>query len=200
MQQDNWHIAGIDYGSKLAGTTVIAHLQDSRIEFIKSEKKKDADALLLQWTKKKIPTHIFLDAPLSLPGVYLQLPECTDYFYRRADKDLRAMSPMFLGGLTARAMKLKAQLEALGIEILEVYPAQMANGLSLKNKGYKKQVSLLPEMVEYLAPPLEGFKWQPDDVVSWHHFDALLALISGIRFMQNHHDAFGDETEGLIIV
>ena len=34
---------GIDYGSKLAGTTVICFAHNKHLEFIQSEKKQDAD-------------------------------------------------------------------------------------------------------------------------------------------------------------
>ena len=35
---------GIDYGSKLAGTTVICFEKNKQLHFLQSEKKKDADA------------------------------------------------------------------------------------------------------------------------------------------------------------
>ena len=40
QQSDNkWHIAGIDFGSKTAGTTIIAHLKGGQLQLLKSEKK-----------------------------------------------------------------------------------------------------------------------------------------------------------------
>jgi predicted nuclease with RNAse H fold len=200
MDKAKWQIAGIDYGSKMAGTTVIASLKDQRIQISSSKKKQDADAFILQWAQGFSPQYVFLDAPLSLPGVYTGLPGCEDYFYRQADTEVKAMSPMFLGGLTARAMRLKAQLTADHIQVQEVYPAQMAKILKIKDQGYKKQKQQLQPLFQYLSPYLDDFRWQPEAVVSWHHFDALLALVSGIRFMEGKHETYGRETEGVIIV
>ena len=44
--------AGVDYGSKMAGTTVVACYDGKSLCFFSSEKKKDADAFLL----KTLPT------------------------------------------------------------------------------------------------------------------------------------------------
>ena len=105
-------IFGVDYGSKMAGTTVVAVARERQIDLLQSGRKQDADAWLLETAVAQQPDHIFLDAPLSLPGVYRHLPGRSDYFYREADRELQAMSPMFLGGLTARAMQLHERLRA----------------------------------------------------------------------------------------
>jgi predicted nuclease with RNAse H fold len=200
MGKEKWQIAGIDYGSKMAGTTVIASLKNLHIQISSSEKKKDADAFILQWAQSFSPQYVFLDAPLSLPGVYTNLPGCEDYFYRQADKQLKAMSPMFLGGLTARAMKLRSQLVSGQVQVREVYPSQMAKVLTLKDQGYKKQKERIQPLLKHLAPFLEDFHWQPEMVTSWHHFDALLALVSGLRFMEQEHETYGMEGEGVIVI
>jgi predicted nuclease with RNAse H fold len=110
-------IVGIDYGAKLAGTTVAAWNENGSLHWKCSGKKQDAD----KWLEEKLlqlrPDLIFMDAPLSLPGVYSG--QGTDYFYREGDRALGAMSPMFLGGLTARAMQLKANLTEEGFQILK---------------------------------------------------------------------------------
>ncbi len=200
MKKNNWIIAGIDYGSKLAGSTVIAFLKDGKIQLSSSEKKKDADAFILKWAQQSAPKQIFIDAPLSLPGVYTGLPYCEDYFYRQADKELKAMSPMFLGGLTARAMKLKRQLESGNIQVLEVYPGHLAKKFSLKDLGYKKQLIHLPAVLQKLAPQLEEFDWEAEPITSWHHLDAMLALLCGIRYSENKHESYGNKEEGCIHV
>ncbi|MFK7932332.1 MAG: hypothetical protein AB8G22_02410 [Saprospiraceae bacterium] len=195
-----YNFIGIDYGSKLAGTTVIAHYQSDTKPpiLLQSEKKRDADKFILEFVKKERPDYIFLDAPLSLPGIYTNLPNCESYFYRAGDAELRAMSPMFLGGLTARAMQLKAQLEPLGATVLEIYPSQLAKVLGLKELNYKKQV-------EYLAPVLEKLATEtpfplPANIKNWHQVDALLALFSGYRYLTQQHLSYGIVAEGQIIV
>ena len=194
------NIAGIDYGSRLAGTTRIAWINESGIaEGIASRKGQDADALILSWAAQTRPAKIFLDAPLSLPRIY-RFPDLEgDYFYRRADKTLQAMSPLFLGGLTARAMRLRAQLQQTGILVFEVYPAYLARILGIREKGYKEKAADPAGLVNALAP-LCPFPLEQLPVPDWHAFDAALALWSGWRFIQGEALSFGDADEGLIYV
>ncbi len=192
------NIAGIDYGSKLAGTTVIAHLNENSVSFFKSEKKKDADVFLKKHFGLLKLSTIFIDAPLSLPGVYTDL-SYQDYFYRKADKELKGMSPMFLGGLTARAMKLQAECRGNDIELIEVYPSAMARHLELKQFDYKKEKKQIPIVLAYLQKKLP-FTFDPLLLITWHHVDALLALYSAWRYQHNEHLSYGDPNEGIIIV
>lgn len=192
-------IAGIDYGSKMAGTTVIAYLEAGKVQLFQSEKKKDADKFLLEKLESLGVQQIFLDAPLSLPGVYRDLPDYDDFFYRKGDKILKAMSPMFLGGLTARAMRLKQQLQAKGMKVREIYPAQLAKKLNLSELKYKKQKEHLTPVCQHLAQLLP-YAFDATNISNWHQVDALLALYSGWRFLQNEHETFGDSEEGQIII
>lgn len=192
-------IAGIDYGSKLAGTTVIAYIEaQADICLVQSEKKADADAMILDWIKKTRPRSIFIDAPLSLPGIYSSLPDCKDYFYRKADRELKGMSPMFLGGLTARAMQLKDQMQKLGVQVKEVYPGGLARQLDFPSDQYKKEKTHIPTIAQKiltLLPPATA-----PDLNNWHQVDALLALLSGYRFQKGAHLICGDPFEGEIII
>lgn len=63
---------GIDYGSKMAGTTAIAYLDNGEIKVILSQKNKDADAFIIATTEQLKPNSIFIDAPLSLPLAYFR--------------------------------------------------------------------------------------------------------------------------------
>jgi len=190
--------AGIDYGSKMAGTTVIAMVKKERVSWLCSRKKQDADAMILEWSSNWEPELIFLDAPLSLPGVYTHLPGKSDYFYRTADRELNAMSPLFLGGLTARAMQLAQMLRVGDRQIIEVYPAPLATQWGLKEKGYKKS----GDPSEILLSLLEDARWKSDipGQVTWHMVDALLAALIGRRFLSREAQAFGDPQEGQIWV
>lgn len=194
------NFAGIDYGSKLAGTTVIAALNAQQtIQFFASEKKKDADQFILQWAIKVQPQQVFLDAPLSLPGVYANTNNYADYFYRQADRAVRGMSPMFLGGLTARAMQLRAKLASQSIEVTEVYPSQLVDILNLDRNLYKKQPAHIPTILAEIASLLP-YSIDFKSITTWHHVDALLAFLSGYRFANGQHQRFGNPEEGEIIV
>lgn len=191
-------MVGIDYGSKLAGTTVLAFSPDRQeVRFVASRKGEDADAFLVKMLRDLKPAQIFIDAPLSLPGIYKGLPDYNDFFYRQADRALNAMSPMFLGGLTARAMQLAAQLVQEEMECFEAYPAALARHYGFLSRGYKKQkeafFSLKEQLIEiyHLELP-SGLPY------SWHYFDALLALVTGLRFERQIVMVEGAEEEGLI--
>ena len=67
--KEKTRLFGIDYGSKLAGTTVIGLLENQIVQLFASQKKKDADQFILQQIKERQPNTIFIDAPLSLPNV-----------------------------------------------------------------------------------------------------------------------------------
>lgn len=190
--------AGVDYGSKMAGTTVIAIYEEGKpIHFYQSEKKKDADSYLLQRIEEFELKEIFLDAPLSLPGRYSGVPGCEDYFYRKGDKELRAMSPMFIGALTARAMKFRDHLEEKEVIVREIYPAALAKVLNLKDLGYKKEKENISKCLEVLYGKFQFHLGQAPE--NWHQFDALLAVGSGLRYKLKEHIFVGDEAEGGII-
>lgn len=191
---------GIDYGSKLAGTTVVAFANNRNvIQFKTSEKKKDADKFLIKMVEEIQPEFIFLDAPLSLPGVYNNPKKFDDYFYRKGDKILKGMSPMFLGGLTARAMRLKQQFENQGIKVIEIYPAIHAQRMELKSYNYKKQLQYIPDVISILDHNLP-LKVDWKSIKTWHQVDALLAYYAGFRYMKGDAESFGDVEEGAIWV
>lgn len=189
-------IVGIDYGSKLAGTTVIAYNNgfDKRIHLFQSQKNKCADSFILDKLSDLNCTTIGIDAPLSLPGVYTGIQGCSDFHYRKCDQETNAMSPMFLGGLTARAMKLKSQLTP---RVIEVYPKQVAVTFDLHEHGYKKTLSSIPMCLRELFKP-SRFPFEVFQCENWHQFDAILALVASYRFQRNMAESIGDVNEGII--
>jgi predicted nuclease with RNAse H fold len=198
--------AGIDYGSKTSGNTVVCHHDGTAVYFYEAD-KKDADLFIIDWiTKYKSVqnrpalTTIFLDAPLSLPAVYQSIVGFSNYHYRQCDVALKAMSPMFLGGLTARAIELKQHLQKkMNVETHEVYPKALAQTL-LSDHYHKKlttnEMESLCGMLSKVIPELCLAEYPKTQ----HQFDALLAWVSGYRFMNQQHLVFGDIQEGIIIV
>lgn len=194
-------ILGIDYGSKLAGTTVIASLYEhNKVAFYSSEKKQDADQFILDYVKEnKHIWLIFLDAPLSLPLVYQKEEEHENYFYRACDLETKAMSPLFLGGLTARAMKLKRELNLLGVKVVETYPSQLADILQIKELGYKKETEGLTKIIKIISKESK-LEVLEEEVKNWHFVDAFLCLFSAKRHETGKSIVFGNSEEGQIIV
>ena len=185
---------GIDYGSKIAGTTVIAYLESDRLQIVQSAKKQDADRWILDHCDNLKPEMVFLDAPLSLPAAYFGKGE--DYFYRLCDRECKAMSPMFLGGLTARAMALDKGYNKA--EFIECYPGMLARQVLKLGELYNKKSKLSDQAVEQL---LSLLPYELDAMLdNWHQFDALLCWLTGYRYQKGEALKIGDKEEGLIIV
>jgi len=190
-------LIGIDYGSKLSGLTAMAILDQGEIKVLQSKKNSDADRFILEHLAPGKPELLCVDAPLSLPSVYTNPAGGADYFYRQCDRELHAMSPMFLGGLTARAIKLKNQIETLGTKVWETYPSAIA--IMYNMHGYKKTTESIPTCLEFLfdiAPELKT----TFPIENWHAFDALLCLWTAINISKQTAASYGDPNEGLIYV
>lgn len=190
-------IIGIDYGSKLAGTTVIAYDKGDGIRLVRSQKNQDADQMIIDFVSEHIPNVIGIDAPLSLPGVYTGLVGFEDYHYRACDRALKAMSPMFLGGLTARAIKLKSSIEKDGVKVLEVYPVMTGKELGLTEFNYRKKDVDYDAIITELKA--EGYEVAIDcSINTSHDLDAILALHALDRVGLANEKSIGNLEEGVI--
>jgi predicted nuclease with RNAse H fold len=184
---------GIDLGARSSGNTAVCHWAHGRFRFDHSTKDGDGDAWLEEVVAKLRPQAIYIDAPLSLPGVYSGSGQ--DYFFRLADHQARGMSPMFLGGLTARAMRLAATWRAQGIAVHEAYPAALIrhewDSLKVEPRKAipKHKLRIMAGMV--VMPPPE-----PADR---HETDAWLCWVIGHRHQRGEALVYGNETEGLIL-
>ncbi|MGC9343758.1 MAG: hypothetical protein ACP5E3_13725, partial [Bacteroidales bacterium] len=141
---------------------------------------------------------LFIDAPLSLPGVYRDPGSYDDYFYRKCDREIGAMSPMFLGGLTARAVRLKDYFEGAGLKVFEVWPTKMAESAGILRDSYKKNLADLSSAIGILNG--SGYLKNDFSASNWHEFDSVLAYISGLRIVRKSAVSYGDRREGLIYV
>lgn len=184
--------AGIDFGARRSGKTVICIRHEDEWILEQSKKDADADAFVDELINQYDIEDIFIDAPLSLPLVYSG-GEGDDYFYRNADRQASAMSPMFLGGLTARAIRLKDSWVKQGRRIYESYPAGLVREYQL-GTPYKKDIDQFLELLQ----PLIGISLP--EVKNWHQADALLAWSTGLRTHKNEHVCLGDPAEGVIYI
>lgn len=186
---------GIDYGAKKAGTTAICFERNNQLIIDQSKKDENADDFIIFYMNSIQPDEVFIDAPLSLPAVYND--RGVDFFYRQCDREVRAMSPMFLGGLTARAMKLKKEYSPL-VSFYEAYPSKLIKCLDIDSALYKKKLNTLPVIVNKIHSMYNiNLKEMP---TNWHQFDAFLTWITGYRFQQEVHHTYGNHEEGLILV
>ena len=185
-------IMGIDFGARRAGTTAFCVLSNDTFILEQSSINKDSDEFLRNAVELYRPHLICIDAPLSLPMAYRDSEaDFRDFHYRKCDREVRAMSPMFLGGLTARAMELAMNWRNQKIEVLEVYPGGLVKHLNLQ-LHYKNNVAKFLEAADF-----HDFKLPV--LPSWHQVDAFLAWYSGMRYTAKVHVSVGDEKEGCII-
>lgn len=189
-------IAGIDYGGKLSGCTAIAIETDERIVVLSSQKDKDADRWLEDVITQNSIDQVYIDAPLSLPSAYFG--KGSDFMFRHCDRVTKAMSPMFLGGLTARAMKLASVCRSRNVHFHETYPAQTVFRLTTQHLYDKKSYphpSMLQELEDVLGKPFHFERGS----IRIHALDAILALYAGILHQKGIATIVGDPEEGQII-
>lgn len=186
-------IVGIDLGARSSGNTAVCHRARGLFCFARSTKGGDGDAWLIDHVAQLAPKAIYIDAPLSLPAAYFGRGD--DHFFRLADHQTGGMSPMFLGGLTARAIRLAERWRAQGIAVHEAYPAalirrsweflRIPHGRAIP----RHKLRLMAGMC-LLPPP------SPSDR---HEADAWLCWVIGHRHQRGEAIAFGEPKEGLIL-
>jgi predicted nuclease with RNAse H fold len=101
------------------------------------------------------------------------------------------MSPMFLGGLTARAMKLQNDLKS-NSKFIEVYPKMSARSLRLKNYFEMDVDACLKELETKFDIKIMCQKQDH------HSIDAVLAWQTGVRYFQDKANSEGNKAEGFI--
>ena len=184
---------GIDFGAQQAGTTVICFRERGLFRFERSVKGEESDPWLEEVVQRIRPAAIYIDAPLSLPGAYFGKGE--DWFYRRADRLARGMSPMFLGGLTARAMRLSERWRTQGIAVHEAYPSALIRTEwdFLKIPAGR---AIPPHKIRLMAGM---FMLPPPSPKDRHEADAWLCWLIGHRHQQGQAQVFGEAREGVIL-
>jgi uncharacterized protein len=191
--------AGIDFGSKTAGTTVICIGNNTKqLDIVGTAPKQDADHFLRSMIETSKPEFATIDAPLSLPFVYTHPERGKDYFYREVDKEVKAMSPMFLGGLTARAIKLRDEAAIFQVPLFETYPALFVKQFGLQAHYHKKDNTQIEPFVYDLLNFFPA-KITLAQLPTWHHVDALIAWMSCYRMAHDMHLTFGDDEGQLFI-
>ncbi|HMP32665.1 MAG TPA: hypothetical protein PKD85_23865, partial [Saprospiraceae bacterium] len=108
---------------------------------------------------------------------------------------------MFIGGLTARAMKIKNDIQGLyHCEVIEVYPKAVTHKLLDENfkSLYKQKGQGTIENFAVLLYELHQIKTS-NNPTNWHQLDAVLAWYSTYRYHIRQHLSFGDAS-GMIIV
>jgi len=105
---------------------------------------------------------------------------------------------MFLGGLTARAMKLAFYLKNFNISCHEVYPAAFVKVNPDIHLLYnKKDRSSLKKTVDMLMKELPvKLNASPDN---YHQLDSIICWYIGYRHLSGIANVCGDSKEGVIL-
>ncbi len=195
MLTDLQYFAGIDFGSRSAGTTSLCLNVDGKMQIFQSKKGEDADIFLSKWIEAFQIRKVFIDAPLSIPGAYYD--KGVDFMYRDADRTVKAMSPMFLGGLTARAMQLQAQWKQMGVTFTEVYPGGWIRNHAMASETYlKKSSGNTSNFIQFLKNEYPAIDFP--EVDNWHQVDSVVCWLIGHKYLQGKATAIGDPDEGQI--
>lgn len=187
---------GIDFGARMAGTTAVCYQHERALRVLYSNKRQDADLFCKQIIEEIQPNFVMIDAPLSLPAVYCSDPvsskvENPDYFFRLADRQIRAMSPMFLGGLTARAMQLAAFFRPHNIPFYETWPTLLRQYFG----GDERPDS---RTIDHQLRTITTLELDPALKLNEHGTDSVLAWFAGWLKINGKSTVYGNETEGLI--
>ncbi len=142
---------------------------------------------------------VAIDAPLSLPPGRTSIHERNDSHYRTCDLELRRRKipffPITLGpmrGLTERGMRIRSELEANGIRVIEIYPggAQDVWGIPRARRdraGLRRGLMRLG---------LKGLKKGASD----HELDAASGALVARLFLQGRAEVYGNFESGAIVM
>lgn len=106
------------------------------------------------------------------------------------------MSPMFLGGLTARAIQLSKKHQGTW---MEVYPSALVKEIHLSSLYKKKDNTSINVFVGKLKRHLPE-ELTLGELDNYHQIDAVLAWLSGWRYNLGTAHPYGQKGEGIIWV
>jgi uncharacterized protein YprB with RNaseH-like and TPR domain/predicted nuclease with RNAse H fold/dephospho-CoA kinase len=165
-----------------------------------------SDADIIAATLDAKPTLVSIDSPLSLPKGRVSVSDddpgrneygITRYCERELKKRGINVYPCLIKsmqGLTARGMRLAAQLRSLGVPVIESYPGAAQDIMNIP----RKRVSL-----EFLKNGLAEFGIRGDytkDSVSHDELDAITSALVGVFFWSGKFEALGNDDEEYLII
>ncbi len=159
------------------------------------------DAEILQETIAARPEVVSIDAPLFLPKGRVSLDKKGPPHFRECDLELRRMHirffPISLGPmrmLTARGMKMRAELEVKGFKVIESFPGAIQDIL-----GVPRKQAGLADLELGLRD--QGIRWSgPRRTRTGDELDAATSALVGLMYRRGEYRAIGDPSEGLMIL
>ncbi|MBZ0181155.1 MAG: hypothetical protein K8F60_01735 [Melioribacteraceae bacterium] len=188
-------LLGIDLGGRTTGKTALSFL-DTDLNEIKnysreyiSERCGKSDKEFIRFVESFNADIIGIDAPLSLPDF-----KSENYLYRNCDKKLKALSPMTLGEITARAIHIKENLSCE--DIFEVYPKTLLELHKINHKGYKRDQNLQNFIWSFLKDYYD-LKF-PNIEMNEDNLDSILAVLILYHFYNKKYEIVNDAPPFLI--
>lgn len=188
-------VVGVDLAGSEKRPTGICILKGLRAE----TKVVYRDEELISEVVRVKPKVVAIDAPLSIPKGRKSIDERSPCHLRECDRELLRRGikffPVTLGPmrkLTKRGIRVREKLEGLGFRVIEVYPGGAQDVLGIPRK--KRGVKALREGLEKLGIKLLS------EALTDHELDAVTAAYVGKLFLEDTYEAYGDSSEGLIIM
>ena len=157
------------------------------------------DDEIIRRTVECRPDVVAIDAPLALPRGRESLSKRSNVHLRGCDRELLRMGikffPLTLGPmrqLTARGMRLRADLERKGAAVIETYPGATQDILRIPRKG--KGLDRLTEGLHVAG--VKGL----DHGMNSDELDAVTCALVGIMYLRGEHRTIGDPDEMLMIL
>jgi predicted nuclease with RNAse H fold len=182
-------VLGIDLAGSERRNSGVAYLEDGKLTCFVLHRDEE----ILELSKGF--SHIFIDAPLSLPKGRANLQDRGPHF-RACDLMLRkrgikffpvSLGPMRL--LTERGIRLKTAMEGWGKVVYEVFPGAFYDVMGV---GRKDKKAIL-ELYRRLGFNLEDRKYTKDEI------DAIACLLMGIMFLEGRAELLEGEDGAIII-
>jgi len=157
-----------------------------------------SDSEILEAAARLRPDIVAVDAPLTLPKGRRSLEDASGPHLRECDRALLRMGirffPVTLGPmrmLTARGMRLRRELEEMGLRVIEVYPggAQDVLGIPRKSRG----LDALRRGLESLG--IRGLS----EEMTGDELDAVTAAYVGLLYLRGEAVVLGGE-DGAIVM
>lgn len=193
-----WRVVGLDLAGSPDRTTGFCRLVGPWSTFTRPLHTQEEVVL---HTVQARPDVVSIDAPLSLPRGRPSLEARGPPHFRACDLALRRLGipffPLTLGPmrmLTARGIRLKGELEARGLRVIESYPGGAQDVLGVPRKGRGTEV-----LRRALAQ--RGFRGDVERRAITHdELDAITCAWVGRMFLQGRALAIGDRQEGEIVL
>jgi predicted nuclease with RNAse H fold len=189
-EYENMRLLGIDLGGRTTGKTAVSFLDTNQKEVILysreyiAEKCGKSDKEFISFIESFNADVIGIDAPLSLPDF-----KSENYLYRNCDKKLKALSPMTLGEITARAIYIKENLSCPNV--FEVYPKTLMELHKINHKGYKRDQNLQNFIWKYLNDNYE-LKF-PEIEMNEDNLDCIMAVLILYHFDKKKYMVVNDK-------